>query len=133
MPAWPKGPLWDMYSINDMLYTSIVSCNLCRMIVTEAPRETPAQTWTFLTNHGHVLVALATDQKLRIRDVAVRVGITERAAQRILADLVAEGYIDRSKQGRRNTYVLMLDRSLRHPNESQRTVRDLIEALCAPR
>lgn len=89
--------------------------------------------WTFLTNHAHVLLAIALDPRLRIRDVAVRVGITERAAQRILHDLVAEGYVEREKHGRRNTYRLVLDRPLRHPIEASHTVRALIDALCRGR
>jgi predicted ArsR family transcriptional regulator len=92
-----------------------------------------AQRWTFLTNHAHVLLALATDPELRVRDVAIRVGITERAAQRLLHDLVAEGYVLRQKQGRRNTYRLLLDRPLRHPIEAQHTVGDLVSALCSAR
>lgn len=89
--------------------------------------------WTFLTNHAHVLIALASDPDLRIRDVATRVGITERAAQRILHDLVAEGYVQRRKLGRRNTYRLVLDRPLRHPVEARHTVRELIDVLCSGR
>lgn len=89
--------------------------------------------WTFLTNHGHVLLILATDPGLRIRDVAARAGITERAAQRILGDLIAAGYLVRQKQGRRNAYLLVLDRPLRHPVEAQHTVQELIEALCRSR
>jgi predicted transcriptional regulator len=97
------------------------------------PSERQGHGWTFLTNHAHVLIALATDPELRIRDVAERVGITERAAQRILHDLVEEGYVQRSKLGRRNTYRLVLDRPLRHPVESRHTVRELIDVLCSGR
>lgn len=98
-----------------------------------APADHRGPGWTFLTNHGHVLVALASDPDLRIRDVALRVGITERAAQRILHDLVEEGYVERRKLGRRNHYRLLLDRPLRHPVESDRTIRELVEALCSTR
>jgi len=89
--------------------------------------------WTFLTNHAHVLLTLAADPQLRIRDVAVKVGITERAAQRILHDLVVAGYVQREKQGRRNTYRLALDRPLRHPVEARHTVGELVEVLCSAR
>jgi predicted ArsR family transcriptional regulator len=87
--------------------------------------------WTFLTNHAHVLVALAADPTQRVRDVAVRVGITERAAQRILHDLVAAGYLERDRHGRRNAYRLVLDRPMRHPVEAGHTVGDLVAALRA--
>ena len=93
------------------------------------PVEVRSQGWTFLTNHGHVLLVLVADPGLRIRDVAARVGITERAAQRILGDLISAGYVGRQKQGRRNVYRLELDRPLRHPIEARHTVRELIEAL----
>ena len=112
---------------------SIESCIIRRMNVTVLAGESHTQRWTFLTNHAHVLLALATDPELRVRDVAVRVGITERAAQRLLHDLVAEGYVLRQKRGRRNTYAVLLDRPLRHPIEAQHTVGDLVSALCSAR
>jgi predicted ArsR family transcriptional regulator len=63
--------------------------------------------WTFLTNHAHVLFCLAErPDDVRVRDVAVRVGITERAVQRILGELEAAGYLERSRVGRRSVYVL---------------------------
>ena len=105
------------------------------MNVTEAtPPTSPADRrpagWTFLTNHAHVLILLATDPDLRIRDVAMRVGITERAAQRILHDLVEAGYVTRLRHGRRNTYRLVLDQPLRHPVEADHTVAELVSVLC---
>ena len=105
------------------------------MNVTEAtepasPVDRRAAGWTFLTNHAHVLILLANDPDLRIRDVAVRVGITERAAQRILHDLVEAGYVRRLRHGRRNTYRLVLDRPLRHPVEADHTVAELVSVLC---
>ena len=60
--------------------------------------------WTFLTNHGHVLIAVATDPQARLREIAQRVGITERAAQLIVNDLEAAGYISKERVGRRNRY-----------------------------
>jgi predicted ArsR family transcriptional regulator len=89
--------------------------------------------WTFLTNHAHVLLAIAKDPELRIRDVAADVGITERAAQRILHDLVAANYVERHRHGRRNSYRLKLDRPLRHPIEAAHTVGELIAVLCSER
>ena len=105
------------------------------MTVTQAlPEQVAAATrppsWTFLTNHAHVLLTLAQDPELRIRDVAVKVGITERAAQRILHDLVEAGYVARQRHGRRNTYRLALDRPLRHPLESRHSVGELVDLLC---
>jgi DNA-binding Lrp family transcriptional regulator len=83
--------------------------------------------WTFLSNHGHVLVVLGRDPQARVRDVADRVGITERAVLLIIADLEREGIVERIREGRRNRYVLHLDAPLRHPLEQHRTVGELLE------
>jgi len=88
--------------------------------------ETPAASWTFLTNHGHVLLCLARDPETRLRDVAVAVGVTERAVQRIVADLEQAGYLARRREGRRNRYEIHADQPLRHPIESHQAVRSLI-------
>lgn len=85
-----------------------------------------AASWTFLTNHAHVLICLALDPEARMRDVAARVGITERAVQRIVADLDEAGYLAREREGRRNTYRVRPDLPLRHPIEAHRTVAALI-------
>jgi DNA-binding transcriptional ArsR family regulator len=85
--------------------------------------------WTFLTNHGHVLVCLAATPELRVRDIAERVGITERATLRILGDLEAAGYLEREREGRRTRYRPRLDRPLRHPVEAGLTVRTIVDAL----
>lgn len=82
--------------------------------------------WTFLTNHSHVLVLLARNSSVVLREVAQQVGITERAVQRIIADLEADGFIDREKIGRQNHYQIRADQSLRHPIESHRTIGDLL-------
>ncbi|MCK4176575.1 helix-turn-helix transcriptional regulator [Aciditerrimonas ferrireducens] len=82
--------------------------------------------WTFLTNHGHVLVCIANDPGIRGRDIAARVGITERAAQAIVADLVREGYVTRTKVGRRNVYRINPDRPLRHPCEQPHSIGELL-------
>ena len=87
--------------------------------------------WTFLTNHAHVLICLRNDPTLRVRDVANLVGITERAAHRILGDLIETGYLAKERAGRRNRYRLNLDHPMRHPLEQSRPVRDLIEALAS--
>lgn len=91
-----------------------------------------AHGWTFLSNHAHVLICLAGMSDPRLRDVAARVGITERAVQKIVADLEHEGLVSRGREGRRNRYVLSLDRPLRHPLESHRSVRELIELVTPP-
>lgn len=85
--------------------------------------------WTFLTNHAHVLVCISEDHSVRGRDIADRVGITERAVQAIIADLVAEGYLTRRRVGRRNTYEVHADQPLRHPIEAKHTATDLLVAL----
>ena len=85
--------------------------------------------WTFLTNHAHVLVCIAEDPDARGRDIAAKVGITERATQAIVADLVAGGYVTRTRVGRRNRYELRPAAPLRHPLERQHTVGELLAAL----
>jgi len=86
-------------------------------------------TWTFLSNHAHVLVSLHRHPDARVRDVAVAVGITERAVLLILRDLEEEGIIERVREGRRNRYVLHLEARLRHPLEAHRSVRELISMI----
>ncbi len=85
--------------------------------------------WTFLTNHSHVLLCLAEDSAMRMRDIAREVGITERAVQRIISDLVNEGYIERVREGRRNTYKINPEKHLRHPLEREKTIQELIELI----
>ncbi len=92
----------------------------------ETVREPTKPTWTFLTNYGHVLVCIADDAGIRGRDIAARVGITERAAQAIVADLVAEGYVKRTRVGRRNNYEVDFERLLRHPVEQPHSVGELL-------
>jgi DNA-binding MarR family transcriptional regulator len=82
--------------------------------------------WTFLTNHAHVLLCLAQSSSMRMRDIADKVGITERAVQHIIADLVNGGYIDRVRDGRCNVYQLHLNQNLRHPIEAHRKIAGLI-------
>ena len=83
--------------------------------------------WTFLTNHGHVLLALARDPQARLRDVAELVGITERSVQAIVADLEVEGYLTRIRVGRRNVYRLHPQRRFRHPAESRHRIGELLD------
>jgi DNA-binding MarR family transcriptional regulator len=91
---------------------------------TEKPRE-----WTFFTNHSHVIFLLAADPECTIRDMALKVGITERAVQNIIQDLEAGGYVSRTKVGRNNKYKVNLKKELRHPIENHRKLSDIFEAL----
>ena len=93
------------------------------------PADTPRSGWTFLTNHAHVLVCIADEPDARGRDIAARVGITERAAQAIVADLVADGYVTRTREGRRNRYEIHPESPLRHPLEQHHTVGELLVTL----
>ena len=83
--------------------------------------------WNFLTNHAHVLLCVWEDTEARVRDIATRVGITERAVQRILQELESEQYLQRERVGRRNRYRVRGDRPLRHPVEDHRPVSVLLE------
>ena len=85
--------------------------------------------WTFLTNHARVLLCLADEPDLRLREVAEQIGITERAVQRIVTDLEDAGIVTRTRDGRRNTYTLHEDAPLRRPSDSHATVGDLLHAL----
>lgn len=87
--------------------------------------------WTFLTNHAHVLLSIVRDPELRLRDIAEAVGITERAAQRIVGSLVSDGYLVRHRVGRRSHYEVNADLPLRHPVERQHTVAELVGLLSA--
>lgn len=88
--------------------------------------------WTFLSNHGHVLICLARDPDARLRDVAELVGITERAVQGIVADLVRDGYVAKERMGRRNHYEVHVEMPLRHPLESDHTIQELLDAVAVP-
>lgn len=92
----------------------------------------PSTGWTFLTNHAHVLVCLRRDSGLLLREVAIQVGITERAVQRIVAELEEAGVLRRIRVGRRNQYELNLSSHLRHPLESSRTIGDLLDIVGDP-
>lgn len=85
--------------------------------------------WTFLTNHAHSLICIARDPGLRLRDVAERVGVTERAAQRIVSDLVDAGYLERQREGRRNIYRVRPDRPMRHPVEHGHDIGEILAVL----
>lgn len=88
------------------------------------PRPQPS--WTFLTNHAHVLIYLSGRPDALLREVAGAVGITERAVQTIVSDLEAAGALERTRVGRRNRYRVRGELHLRHPVEAHCTVADLL-------
>ncbi len=94
-----------------------------------AKDENSKPTWTFLTNHAHVLICVSEDPDTRLRDIAARVGITERAAQAIVADLEAGGYLTRTKVGRRNTYEVHPNLPPRHAIDQDHQVGELLGLL----
>ena len=85
--------------------------------------------WTFLSNHTHVLICIAKDPTLRMRDLSAEVGITERAVQRIIRDLRAAGYLSLERHGRRNHYLVHSSMPMRHPVESHCLVSELLEPI----
>jgi DNA-binding MarR family transcriptional regulator len=95
----------------------------------DADRE---NSWTFLTVHAHVLLVIARDPGIRLADIARRVGVTERTTQRAVTDLVSEGYLLRTKQGRRNRYTVRTEIPLRHPLWRDTDIGDLIDLLAGP-
>lgn len=89
--------------------------------------STTKRQWTFLSNHGHVLVQLSRDPDLRIRDIAEAVGITERSAQAILLDLERDGYLTVTRIGRRNQYQIITNSKFRHPAEAEKPISSLLK------
>jgi DNA-binding MarR family transcriptional regulator len=85
--------------------------------------------WTFLTSHTQVLLCLARDPNVRLRDVAVTVGITERATQKIVSDLVEAGYVKRKRIGRRNQYHILASTPMRHEAQREHEIGELLELL----
>ena len=90
------------------------------------PAENSTPSWTFLSNHGHVLVCIARDSDVRVREIAQAVGITERAVQRILGELEEAGVIVRTRKGRRTHYHINEGLPLRHPIEADHSVGHLM-------
>ena len=95
-------------------------------------REEPERSWRFVTNHTQVLLCIARNPEIRLRDVAEHVGITERATQRILADLVDAGFVERERVGRRNRYGINRDIEMRHPAQFGHEVGELLDLLALP-
>jgi DNA-binding MarR family transcriptional regulator len=88
--------------------------------------------WTFLSNHGQVLLCVARDPDARLREIGERVGITERAAHRIVGELVDARYLVRKRNGRRNSYTITTHRNLPDPLARDRSIGDLLSVLAAP-
>jgi hypothetical protein len=92
----------------------------------------PVAPFRFLSNHGLVLLSIAHDPRARMRDIAAVVGITERAAQRIVADLIAAEYVARERHGRRNTYTVRTDLSISLPSQRDIDLGSLLSVLLPP-
>jgi Winged helix-turn-helix DNA-binding len=92
------------------------------------PRD-PTPTWSFLTNHAQVLLCIAQDPGIRLREIGERVGITERAAHRIVSELAAAGYISRKRNGRRNHYTIQSHLPLPDPLAREQRIGDLLAIL----
>lgn len=95
--------------------------------IANPPAEVP--TWTFLSNHAHVLLCIVHDPEMRLAEIARQVGIGERATHSIVSDLVDAGYVVRHKQGRNNVYEVNLDRPLRHPLEADHQIAEIFRPL----
>ena len=104
----------------------MIQVSISRYTATMLKNPTPRE-WTFLSNHGHVLVHLSRDQDSRVRDIADSVGITERSAQAILADLEEAGYVEVMRIGRRNNYKINPNLKFRHPAEDGKPISSLLK------
>lgn len=122
-----------VYGVSRIVYTHVLVKQKAKRSPVSLSSPSAPVGWTFLSNHAHVLLFLALEPEARVRDVAVRVGITERAVQRIVAELEAGGYVERERTGRRNHYRVHSELPLRHPVEAPHTVGDLLVALGARR
>jgi predicted ArsR family transcriptional regulator len=91
--------------------------------------ENNSKPWRFVTNHTQVLLCIARDPDARLRDIAETVGITERAVQRIVSDLVESGFVRRERHGRRSSYTLNRDVKMRHPSQFDHEIGELLDLL----
>jgi hypothetical protein len=120
----PVDPLCSRKKRRDILSAKINTRNILRMSSDGASKP-----WTFVTNHTQVLLCLAKNPHMRMRDVADSIGITERAAQRIVADLVEAGYVDRVRNGRRNEYTVNRELAMRHAAQMGHPIGGLLDLL----
>jgi DNA-binding MarR family transcriptional regulator len=99
-----------------------------RSVADPAPRKVSGEqsSWTFLSNHSHVIICLARDPEIRMRDIASAVGITERAVIRIVMELEEAGYVRKEKVGRRNRYTIVADKHFRHPLEAHHSIKGIL-------
>jgi hypothetical protein len=118
------------YSVNLLpvcgVVFSLVKGDHVRSVEGRSGERADAKTWTFLTNHARVLICIARTPETRVRDIATKIGITERATQLIISDLAEAGYLTRTRIGRRNAYDINPGRPFRHPAEADHDVHDLI-------
>jgi predicted transcriptional regulator len=91
--------------------------------------EKTSKPWRFVTNHTQVLLCIARDPDARLREIAETVGITERAVQRIVSDLVESGFVKRERQGRRSSYTLDREAKMRHPSQFDHQIGELLDLL----
>lgn len=96
------------------------------------PPPAVVPSWTFLTNHAHVLLCVAQNSEIRLAEIARRVGIGERAVHAIVQDLVDAGYVSRTRSGSHNVYEVFLDRPLRHPLEAGHQIAEVFGPLAGP-
>ena len=99
---------------------------------TEPARSRPAPEFSFLTNHGKTLLLIAHDPRIRMRDIAGLLNITERRTQRIVADLDKAGYVEREREGRRNVYTVSTHLPLGLPTQRDTDIGSLLAILPAP-
>jgi DNA-binding MarR family transcriptional regulator len=92
-------------------------------------QESEAKPWCFVTNHTRVLLTIAQNRDIRVRDIAAMIGITERAAQRIVADLIEGGYVSRERVGRRNRYRVNREMEMRHEQQVGHEIGELLDLL----
>jgi DNA-binding transcriptional ArsR family regulator len=108
------------------------SLRMSHRLMNNPATESKPESWTFLSNHTHVLVCLSADGNLTVRDIAFKVGITERAVLRILAELEAANVLRRERDGRRNTYQINFAAPLRHALEAHCTIGTLLALFAKP-
>jgi predicted transcriptional regulator len=96
------------------------------MAVLKSKEKTKQHDWTFLSNHGHILILLHKNPGQLLREVALTVGITERAVISIVKDLVEAGALEKTREGRRNYYKVNTETKLRHPIEAGHSIKELL-------
>ncbi len=117
-----------MHEMNFMFQDSCIRTSVGTvMAIGRTTESLPFPEWTFLTNHAHVLIFLSQRPDALLREIALAVGITERAVLRIIGELADCGYLLRERDGRRNRYVVRADGMLRHPIERHRSVQALLD------